>query len=643
MSIFKKIHWNIKLLTLLIVVAIIPATIIVINVLGIIEDELKSTVNNQLIFSSEEIAKQIDEQYRKTFEILELAKLNMLSENLGAAERINLLLTIIKTVDNIVGITIVYEEEGKLPQEVISALKDSITIGDKRIPITESLADFNSRMNDISKSEISISNPKYNNTIGFWQHTIKMKLPINGSNNFYLYAYLNGNEIAKYITSHPLQNGGSIFITDKEGNNIFTTDKNNSDYNFLSTDGVKMATSTQRFAVVNNYISPNNEEIVACFAFPQQVPWVIITGIKKADAYNVVSEIVNIFFLWLGVSLIAAGIVSYLFSKRLSKPIKNMAKSALQIAKGDFNTSISYEANDSIGLLGKSLEKMSSDLNGNFKEINRQRFMLEDYSKNLEKKVEERTTELVQANEEINKSYQKVVELNKEKNEFLGIAAHDLKNPLTSIKGFTDILIQDNDLPIELRQNFLEEIMGASNRMYEIVTNLLDVNAIEEGKIKINSESIPLFIILNQIVQQNNENAIKKNIKIQTQNIDDNVMVKVDKNLTLQIIDNLVSNAIKFSPSDKNIYINFSSEPTSKHISLFIKDEGQGFTEEDKKKVFGKFAKLSAKPTAGENSTGLGLSIVKKLVELQGAKISLQSEFGKGATFILELSKGDGA
>ena len=318
-----------------------------------------------------------------------------------------------------------------------------------------------------------------------------------------------------------------------------------------------------------------------------------------------------------------------------------MADAADEIAKGNFNTVVNYSADDSIGLLGQSLIKMSNELDQNFKDINRQKLELEDYSKNLEKKVEQRTADLVKANEEINRSYQKVLELIKEKNEFLGIAAHDLKNPLASIKGFTNILLEDPELPAEMREDFLKDIMGASNRMFDIVTNLLDVNAIEEGKVKIKIESTSLELIINQIVHSNNELASKKEIKIFLQVDESNIYVKVDKNITLQIIDNLVSNAIKFSPPGENVYISYRDNIDNNSVFVYVIDEGPGFTEEDKKKVFGKFARLSAKPTAGENSTGLGLSIVKKLVELQGAKISLESEFGNGATFILELPKGE--
>lgn len=636
MVFLKKIHWNFKLLAVLIIVAAIPATIIVMNVLNIIRDELKSNINNQLLFSSNEVAKQIDEHYDKTFEVLDLVKQNLLNENLGGNERINLILSIIKSVDNIVGITIAFEEESGVLNRVVSAFKDTITVDKQNIAISNSLLNPETYY-EIETDNIFISNFEYLSKLKLWEQIVKIRLPLPGKNNLFLYAHINSNNLHNYIASHPLKKGGTIFIIDNEGNNLFDEGNDLSDYGFLSGEGKKLLSTSQRFSIVNKYTSPKHESVVACFALPELVPWVIITGIKETFAYSVVSDIVDTFLGWLGISLFTTALISFVFSRGLSKPIREMSSAALEIARGNFDTKISYPANDSIGLLGKSLEKMSNDLDANFKEINNQRKMLEDYSKNLEKKVEERTIELVKANEEISKSYKQVLELNNEKNEFLGIAAHDLKNPLTVIKGYTDILIADKELPGEIRQGFLDEIMGASNRMFDIVTNLLDVNAIEQGKIKIKKEFIPVSTIIEEIFNQNSENAAKKEIRIHKETVDDSILVYVDRNLTLQIVDNLISNAIKFTSIGKNIYINCKINNDEKFVSIAIRDEGPGFSEEDKKKVFGKFARLSAKPTAGENSTGLGLSIVKKLVELQKAYILLESEQGEGATFILKL------
>ncbi len=636
MSILKKIHWNFKLLALLIIIAIIPATIIVTNVLGIIQDELKSNINNQLIFSSDELVIQIDNHYRKSFEVIDLLKQNLSSENLGPNERLNLLLSIIKSVDNIVGIAITLETDGKIPQEVISAYKDSVMVEGKNIPLDESVKTFDDSFERTPFNNFFIARPVYYHKLKLWRQAVKVDLPLKTLDNLFLYVYLNDNSIANYIESHPLNRNGTIFVSNVSGEILFSNGDDSSEFEFLLDDINELVDSPQRAAIVNNYSSPERESIVACFAFPQDIPWVITTAIKESDAYGVVTEIVGVFSFWLAISLITAIMFSFWFSRRLSSPIKKMSAAALNIAKGNFSTKIDYEAKDSIGALGKSLVEMSNELRSNFEEITKQRNMLEDYSKNLEKKVEARTSELVKANDEINRSYKKVLELNKEKNEFLGIAAHDLKNPLTIIKGYTEIISDDTSLPEDLKKSFLDEIKSASNRMFDIITNLLDVNAIEEGKVKINKQKVLLDEILSEVVAQNSHNASRKNIKIHS-NGSQGTYIFADRSLTIQIIDNLISNAIKFSPNNKNIFIKHETIEAGKTVQLSIKDEGQGFSDEDMKKVFGKFARLSAKPTGGENSTGLGLSIVKKLIELQNASIVLESELGKGATFIIDF------
>jgi signal transduction histidine kinase len=129
---------------------------------------------------------------------------------------------------------------------------------------------------------------------------------------------------------------------------------------------------------------------------------------------------------------------------------------------------------------------------------------------------------------------------------------------------------------------------------------------------------------------------VKKNIII-SRNIEEKVIVLADKNYVEQVLENLVSNAIKFSPFERTVFINLTSQ-NGKAISE-VKDQGPGLSEDDKKKLFGKYQKLSAKPTGNEISTGLGLSIVKKFVEAMNGAIWCESELGKGASFFVEFKK----
>lgn len=230
-----------------------------------------------------------------------------------------------------------------------------------------------------------------------------------------------------------------------------------------------------------------------------------------------------------------------------------------------------------------------------------------------------------------------LVMLNAQKNEFLSIAAHDMKNPLSVIKGLADFLIIYKD-EIDMAEilDIANQIKTSSDFMFKLIVDLLDINAIEQGVIDVNFEVLDIDSILAQIVKRFEYNAEKKNIEIICNNNCKNVQIYLDKHRLQQILDNLVSNALKFSPLGKRIWINSDFSPDG-NIILEIKDEGPGISEIDKRKLFTKFAKLSARPTGHENSTGLGLSIVKKLAEIMKCEIWCESELSIGTSFKLKI------
>lgn len=230
-----------------------------------------------------------------------------------------------------------------------------------------------------------------------------------------------------------------------------------------------------------------------------------------------------------------------------------------------------------------------------------------------------------------NDFYQK----NKEKNELLGLTAHDLKNPINSISMLSKVLRDADELSNEEIKEYSGDIASTAERMLSLIKELLDFNAIEEGRIKIKPEPLELNEILADVVDFYKNIAERKEISIMTDFPEKTVYVKTDRNAISQILDNLISNAVKYTFPGKKISITISEE--NELAIIKIKDEGQGFTEEDKRKIFQKFSKLSAKPTAGEHSTGLGLSIVKKYADMIGAEIKLESEAGIGSTFIITL------
>jgi two-component system, sensor histidine kinase LadS len=291
----------------------------------------------------------------------------------------------------------------------------------------------------------------------------------------------------------------------------------------------------------------------------------------------------------------------------------------------------------------------------------------------LEEKVRERTQALEESNREIQRQLSildeqsreieianttlqekniQLEDLNREKNEFLGIAAHDLKNPLSSITLSASIVLSyRSKITEEQLQERLETILVTSGRMMEIIKNLLDVNAIETGQFAFTIENINVNEIARQILSEYHDRAAAKSIQLFYENNALQTFVMGDKTALTEVLENLISNALKYSPSDKRVYVQIANTESTNdqstnapmpntltpNVRISVRDEGPGLSDDDKKKLFGKFARLSARPTGGEDSTGLGLSIVKKMVEAMNGRVWCESELGKGAVFIVEL------
>lgn len=237
---------------------------------------------------------------------------------------------------------------------------------------------------------------------------------------------------------------------------------------------------------------------------------------------------------------------------------------------------------------------------------------------------------------------EKLKKLNDEKNEFLGIAAHDLRNPLTGIIVSNDAVIKFIDrLSKEEIHDFSQNIKASGIRMMKIINNLLDVYAIEDGKIKFEYKVFEIDNVIRKVLKENEHRATQKRISILAE-YTPGIHAFADENKVEQVLDNLISNAIKFSPFEKRIWIkkNVFETEAGNALRIEIKDEGPGLSEDDKSRLFNRFAKLSAIPTDGEGSTGLGLSIVKKLIEEMGGSIACESEKEKGAAFIIVLPAG---
>lgn len=261
-------------------------------------------------------------------------------------------------------------------------------------------------------------------------------------------------------------------------------------------------------------------------------------------------------------------------------------------------------------------------------QINYQNAVLRDLNLHLEEKVKRKTQELVQKNDQLE-------ELNREKDNLLSIVAHDLGAPLNNIFGLLG-LIQEELVFTEEQAAYLQLIYQEIDKGKKHIDELLAICNYESWKAKsLVVCELNVHNFLKRITSQFEGVAQKKEITIDCQDIPEDLVLETDEDLLTRIMQNLFSNAVKFSNPQTNIKISVQKE--GDQVQIGIRDEGLGFSEEDKQKIFQKFQKLSARPTSGESSTGLGLSIVKSFTERLGGKIHLESSLGEGSTFRLSF------
>lgn len=235
--------------------------------------------------------------------------------------------------------------------------------------------------------------------------------------------------------------------------------------------------------------------------------------------------------------------------------------------------------------------------------------------------------------ERLETSNEELVALNAEKSEFLGIAAHDLKNPLTSIINNAEMLAltgDAKDIPV-----VCEGIISASSRMRGLIIDLLDANAIEEGRYTSRVERCDLGALVSESVAYNSTNATQKRIRLEPLISASVAYARADRAAAFQILDNIVSNAVKYSPPGTSVRIAVLAD--GDRVGVAVTDEGPGLSVQDQKKLFRKYTRLSTKPTGGESSTGLGLSIVKRLAEAMSGTVECRSAPGAGSTFTVWL------
>lgn len=243
--------------------------------------------------------------------------------------------------------------------------------------------------------------------------------------------------------------------------------------------------------------------------------------------------------------------------------------------------------------------------------------------------------DLVNMQRELSKKNHELAELNKLKNQFIGMAAHDLRSPLGNILNFCEFIEEEPENLSSDQKEFISTIDSLATFMLNMVNELLDVTSIEQGEINLSKNDYDLITCINRVVYLNKSLADRKNIKINTPTFPQQLIVNIDKSKIEQVLTNLLTNAIKYSFPESIVDILIHQQ--ADEVAVSIRDHGQGIKSDELRLLFKPFQKTSTQATAGEKSIGLGLFIVKRIVEAHGGKITAESILNSGTTFTFTL------
>lgn len=244
--------------------------------------------------------------------------------------------------------------------------------------------------------------------------------------------------------------------------------------------------------------------------------------------------------------------------------------------------------------------------------------------------------ELTTAQRELAKKNVELARLNEQKNQFLGIAAHDLRNPLEVIRTYSDFLLEDASAVLSEEQiGFIHKIFSSSAFMLNLVNDFLDYSRIEAGRLDLVRTPVDLISLSEKVIDRSRLFADKKQIEIVFEPPENLPPMRLDESKIEQVLSNLIGNAIKFSPAAASIQV--ALEKRVGEVVLSVKDDGPGIEKADAETLFAPFVKGRNLGSGGEKSTGLGLAIVKKIVEGHGGTISVDAAPGRGSAFYVSL------
>jgi signal transduction histidine kinase len=414
---------------------------------------------------------------------------------------------------------------------------------------------------------------------------------------------------------------GEVFIVNNKGEIIFHENRSRILHeNIKNNFAVKEVTYEKNG--IAEYVNYQGEPVLGSYYWLPLYRWGLIVEMNRDEAYI---EVLNLGRLTVAISLFAIlGVILFTFfiSKRITEPIKSLEDGAISLVEGNFQP-IPISSKNEIGRLTEIFNQTAEEL----LEIRKRLEMKIDMAN---KDLEQKNKELVIANEELKK-------LDVLKSDFISLVSHELRTPLSAIRTSSEFLESEENVDPGVQKEMLDNIISNVDRQARLINDILDLTKIEAGRMEFRFEQVDFKYIAQVAIENIRPIARKNNITI-TEDIPDKLStISADKEKLIIVLNNLLSNALKFTPDGGAIHL--SVKEYQDHIEIKVKDTGIGIEKEQLEKLFDKFYQVDNPSRRKIGGSGLGLSISSEIIKAHGSKIHVESELGQGSTFCFRLKK----
>ncbi len=454
----------------------------------------------------------------------------------------------------------------------------------------------------------------------------------NGSVIGVLGADITLENLTGYITGIDVGREGEIILTNETGTILASRDPV---LRFTDVRGVVGEQAPVLFTSSEGFLTIPGKYLV--FYTSPKLGWKYLMIIPFTQIEKEMSESIVTILLFVILSLILLSIITLIAVDRtIILPITRLTGIAREISEtGDLNQKIPEEDPGEIGELSRSFSSMLSTIRDQDERSRLTNQELSRYRDHLTDLVAERTQQLEDANHDLRVAKERAEDADRIKSAFLATMSHELRTPLNSIIGFTGIILQGLAGPLSSEQEKqLGMVRQSASHLLALINDVLDISKIEAGELKISSEEIDISASLLSVARTMQPAAEAKGLRLVTDVDPRTGVITGDRRRLEQVIMNLLSNAIKFTEEGA---VSLKSERKEGRVVISVSDSGIGIAPENISDLYTPFHQIDSGTTRKHEGTGLGLSICKKLVEMHGGTIAVESEAGVGSTFTVTI------